>query len=566
MENRLPQKIVLRIVNSLLVLALLSYVLLCYSAYPHITQISPALTQESYFLVCATIICLLLLFKEFFGWKEVIPELSNIVRQGVLNDSKAYQYMFNKLGAFLLPMGLAALMFMYTLFCALEPQVTFFDGLLFIVLAFILISVVLTIAVKAMMTYQVKSRWLLRGHLLFALLFYLALLEIAEYLLGFTADLTFQSFIIDVIALLGSGLIIVGGCILGIGLFWYVANRMFHFNGDVTHISLTSILHDNIVKSQHYFLLQFGNMNANLFLLFLPLYFHCLMNFDTQTILVLFTLTLGLPFLLKASELLIGLKQEFFFVLLKNVISAIVGVIFVSHMIYLLAYMGLYQLKSWLIEFNWDASDGIFPNFLFYFVDKPVELNFLLAYIEGVLLSIVSLSILIWLYAIFVRKDPYRILWLLLTTSLFFGTVWYDNYVSAENLQSLTSWTLSPQIILYTAIPILVHFIINVIAGPYRINTKCGVCRFKAPKLAHYCPCCGSVLHLSKPTKHRLLKEFNKQLEKQSDSELDEKQRRSLDYKLAAIRRAIGHLGVLKEVIKIDTAKRNKAISKRAKQ
>jgi hypothetical protein len=535
---------------------LLSYILICIYSYPLFFEYVYPLTHSTHFAFCTTLFCLYNVTVDLIDSPRHIASTSALINQGAALSQDAYKVMYRLVGHNVGAIGLLSVTMTYVLFMVTQTQFSFLQGMFFFITPVFLLGAAITGTIKLIKSIGAKHKWLVFTIVSAAVLGYFALLDVLEYLLGISALIHPQHSILGLLAIIGSLLIMAAGLALGLLGIWHFVGRLLNRNSDVLHIMRTNQRNLKIVKGQHYLLLLFGNSAFTLNLLLLPLYFYSLLTFHTQSTLVILIVAINLPFLIKIARLLEPLSKEFFFVMFKSVISTLVVVTFASHVIYLIAYVAFFEFRELLNALNWNMQDGVFPNFMFYFVSQPIQLNFLLAYIEGIIYAIFFSTIIVWLYAIFIRKEQYRFLWFLITAGIFGATVYYDNNITPSDVAAIVPWTMPPEIFIFTALPFLVHFVINVVAGPYRINCKCNACGFKAPKLATHCPSCGCFLHVSKPMMLGLVKAFHqpKQHFNTTEDEVNPEQQNKIIYKQQGVAQVIKCLGLLKKVQKFDLA------------
>ncbi|MDO6713163.1 hypothetical protein Q4567_20670 [Aliiglaciecola sp. 2_MG-2023] len=539
----------------------LTYVLTCFYSYPLVFEYIYPITHSAYFALCIALFCIYNIFIDLTDSIRNISTVNDIINQGQLLNKGAYNGMFHLIGYHLGTIAIQAFILTYILFITIRAEISFLQGSLFFLCSLLLFSLYTFGLITLIKSLSANYKWLTWTALVAVVIAYFVSLEILEFVFAISSQIQPRQFLIGIFSVFLCLLLIASGITIGFSGIWYFVNRFIKHNSDVLHILRSNKRNEKIVKGQHFLLLMFSNSTFNIHFLFIPLYFYCLLTFNTQSTLVILIIALNLPFLIKTARLLEPLSKEFFFVLFKSVISTLLIVTFASHVIYLLAYIAYFELGNLLNSLGWNLQDGVFPNYWFYFVRQPIQLDFLLAYIEGIIYAIVSSTIIVWLYAIFIRKEQYRFLWFLLTVSIFSLTVYYDNYVGQSKVAALVPWTLPPKVFIFSALPFLVHFIINVLAGPYRVNSKCHACSYKAPKLAKYCPSCGSYLHISKTMVLGLVKAFHQSplsLES-TETEGDEKKLEHIRYRHAGLRQIIECLGLLKQVRKAAVAQDMKA-------
>lgn len=534
--------------------SLFAFFIVCIISYPFFVDYVYPLSRDAYFGCCTLVFSLYYIASSLFkSHEKVVPFREAIQTENRLNKD-TYKVMFQLIGQQAGIIWFLSIFFTYSFFALLDTHISIQDAAIFFFLSLILFAPFTLLSIKLIKTIPPRYKLMLGFTVLVNFLGYFASLELLEFWLGVSLALQVTNVVIDPLIMLCTVAIFYIGFILGFSSIWHFIDRLFNRNVDVMHIMATSQRNANLVKGQHYLLLMFANSTFLINFFFIPLYFYSLYTFNTQSTLLFIIVALNLPFLIKIAKYLEHLTIEYFFILFKSVLSTIAVSIIFSHALYLVIYLLLNQMSVWVTASDSTTTISLLPGFLLYFVNNTLSLSFILSYVEGVFYGVLCLIIIVWLYAIFIRKERYRLFWFAFTVFIFGLTVYYDNKVTPEKVTEIAPWILPPEIFIFTAFPFLILFIINSVVGPYRISRKCDTCQFKAPKFATYCPCCGSYLITSKPMKHRLLAAYNN-VETSIKASNNESEISKATYKQLGIIKAISFLGLTKQINKIEIAR-----------
>lgn len=546
-------------------LSLFAYIIVCIISYPFFVERIFPLSHDAYFGCCTLIFSLYYLVTSLFNSHEkVIPFREAIQTENILNKD-TYQVLFQCLGQQSVITWCLSLLFTYSLFALINTHISIQDAAIFFLLSLILLAPFILLSTKLIKSIQPNYKRLIGFILLINIFGYFASLELLEFWLEISLKPQAINVALDPLVMLLTLAIFYIAYMIGSVSIWHFIDRLLNRNADVLHINATGQRNANIVKGLQYLLMMFANSNYLINLFFIPLYFYSLYTFNTQSTLLFIIVALNLPFLIKIAKFLEHLTIEYFFILFKSVLSTIAASIICSHAVYLVVYLLLNHMSSWINTSDPATSLSLFPGFLFYFVNNTLSLSFLLSYVEGVIYGVLCLIIIVWLYAIFIRKERYRLFWFAFTVLVFSVTVYYDNQVTPEKVTEIVPWILPPEIFIFTAFPLLIHFIINSVVGPYRINRKCHACQFRAPKFSKYCPCCGSYLVISKPMKHRLLDAYIDEQKISDKAANNDHDIPITTYKRFGILKTILSLGLSKQVKQIEDARLAKQSKKNEK-